>query len=111
MRHSEIAYNITALVTLFPTELGGRKKPIYTGYKPAFAFSSAMQFSGEVELLKKDVLEPGQSSEAIIHLLPSVYIRQNLKSGDSFTILEGSRQIGTGVIRHAEKVQSKGFVH
>ena len=92
-------YNFTAILSLFPTENGGRKKPIYDHYRPSFAFNSLNHVSGEVSFPELNELRPGATATALVKLLPSKHIRQNLKSGDSFTILDGTKVIGTGVIQ------------
>jgi elongation factor Tu len=92
------AYKFTAILTLLPTENGGRRKPVYDHYRPSFSFSSKNHISGEISFPDNEFLEPGSTASADI-LLPSRHIRQNLKSGDSFTILEGNKLVGTGVIK------------
>ncbi len=90
------------MLSLFPTQDGGRKKPVYNYYKPSFSFNTQQHFSGEMSLVNKQELNPGDTAIALIKLLPSRHIRQNRKSGDAFTILEGDRIIGTGVIQKIE---------
>ena len=97
------SYNFTATLSLFPTENGGRKTPVYNHYRPSFAFNSVNQFSGEVSFPELDELSPGGTTVAYVKLLPSKHIRHNLKAGDSFTILEGAKIIGTGVIQNIEE--------
>jgi len=109
VKHSEIAYDIAALLTLLPTEKGGRQKPVYTGYKPSFAFNTVMQFSGEIELLTKEELSPGELADVRIRMMPSSHIRQSLKQGDTFSILEGNKIVGTGIIREINKKEVTGF--
>lgn len=100
---SEITYDFNALITLIPTEKGGRKKPVYNGYKPSFAFNTQKHFCGEIELLDLSELWPGDSTMALIKLLPATHIRHNIEKGDAFTILEGNKIVGTGVIKKVEK--------
>lgn len=95
-------YNFTATFSLFPTENGGRKNPVYNYYKPSFSFNSANQVSGEVSFPELEELSPGDTTTAYIKLLPSKHIRQNLKKGDSFTILEGLKIVGAGVIQRID---------
>lgn len=94
-----ITYNFTAILMLLPTENGGRKRPVYDCYRPSFSFSSKNHISGEVSFPDRDIVEPGSTAIATVKLLPSRHIRQNLKSGDAFTILEGNKIVGTGVIQ------------
>lgn len=97
-------YNLTAKITLFPTEEGGRKRPVYSGYKPSFAFNTKKFYAGEIELLDKTELHPGETTNAFIKLLPAKTIRKTLKANDAFVIAEGRKTIGTGVIQKVEKL-------
>jgi elongation factor Tu len=95
---SEQVYTLRARITLYDTAMGGRKKPVYSGYRPSFAFNSARNYSGEIQLIGNQELQPGHSSHATIRLLPASTIRKRLKQNDAFTINEGSHAIGSGVI-------------
>lgn len=95
---SEITYNLKARITLYPTELGGRKKPIYNGYKPSFVFSTKQHYTGQVKLIGVEELKPGDSARVKIDLLPARTIRRNLKANDSFTITDGNKTVGSGTI-------------
>jgi len=102
MKSYKTVYNFTALLSLLPTENGGRKRPIYNHYRPAFSFSTVNQFSGEIYFIDKQELSPGGTANIEVKLLPSRYVPQKLKSGDSFTILEGDKIVGTGVIQNIQ---------
>ena len=97
------SYNFVATLSLFPTENGGRKKPVYDHYRPSFAFNTINHFSGEISFPNLDELRPGGTATANIKLLASRHISQKLKSGDSFTIVEGDKIVGTGVIIEIEQ--------
>jgi elongation factor Tu len=99
MNMERICYKFTATLSLFPSELGGRKKPIFDNYKPSFSFNSSNHVSGEISFNRPQGLHPGESLNASVQLLPSKTIRQNLKCGDTFSIHEGTKVIGTGVIK------------
>lgn len=103
MTPHETTYNFTATLSLFPTENGGRKKPVYDHYRPSFSFSTSKHFSGEISFPDLSELHPGGTATTFIKLLPARHIRQNLKNGDAFTILEGDKIVGTGVIQKIEK--------
>lgn len=96
MQH-EHTYRFKAKITLFPTDLGGRKKPVHSGYRPSFAFNSKKYYSGEISLIDNEILQPGESTRANIRLLPASTLRV-LKPNDSFIISEGNKNIGTGII-------------
>jgi len=96
-------YNFTARMSLFSTESGGRKRPVYDHYRPSFSFGSLVQISGEVSFLETDELKPGGTTIAFVKLLPSRHVRQNLKQGDSFNTLEGTKVVGTVIIQHIDE--------
>jgi translation elongation factor EF-Tu-like GTPase len=103
---SKTTYNIKAKISLLPTKLGGRKNPVSTGYRPALAFNSIQHFSGEIELLDQQQIKPGESGTVLIKLIPAKHIRKNLKSNDAFTLNEGNKAVGSGIIITAEKIGS-----
>lgn len=100
---SEIEYGFTAMISLFPTENGGRKRPVYSHYRPSFSFNTKMHFCGEISFVNKEEVLPGDTAIASIKMLPARYIRHNLKKGDAFTILEGNTVVGSGVIQSIEQ--------
>jgi translation elongation factor EF-Tu-like GTPase len=65
---SSQAYKFRARITLFRTDMGGRRNPVYNGYKPSFAFNTVNHYSGQIELIGNEELRPGQSSLAHIQL-------------------------------------------
>jgi elongation factor Tu len=95
---SDITYKFEATITLFPSENGGRKKPVFSGYRPSFAFNTVQHYSGEIHLIGRSQLNPGETARARIKLLPARTIRKTIRATDAFTINEGNRLIGTGVI-------------
>ncbi len=103
MKTQFITYNFKALFSLLPTDLGGRKKPIYNNYRPSFAFNSLNLFTGEISFVDMTELHPGKTAQVQVKLLPSKNIRSTLKKGDSFTIHEGEKIIGSGIIQEIKK--------
>ena len=104
-------YDFTAIITLFPTENGGRKRPVYSHYRPSFSFNTRMHFCGEMSFLDKEEVIPGDTAIASIKLMPARYIRHNLKKGDAFTLLEGDRVVGSGVIQSIEENKQVPVLH
>jgi len=101
----------TALLSLFPTEKGGRKRPVYSHYRPSFSFNTKMHFCGEISFLNKEEVLPGETVVASVKLLPARHIRSNLKRGDAFAILEGNNIVGSGVIQSIEKNKKVAVLH
>jgi translation elongation factor EF-Tu-like GTPase len=94
----EQTYTLKARITLLDTKSGGRKNPVYSGYRPSFGFTGTIQYDGEIRLIGTHELKPGQSSNVMIRLVPVNTITIGLKNNDFFTINERNRAIGTGVI-------------
>jgi translation elongation factor EF-Tu-like GTPase len=95
---SEITYNLQAFISLLPTDKGGRKKSIFSGYKPSLIFNTNKHYCAEVELLNIEEVKPGSNAFVKIKLLAARTIRKNLQINDSFTITEGNKAIGSGMI-------------
>lgn len=102
MMSTEITYKLRAKISLFPTELGGRKKPVYNGYRPSLVFNTKQHYSAEIYLIKTDELKPGKTALADINMLPARTLRRTLKDNDAFTLNEGNKTIGTGIIESIE---------
>ena len=99
MIEHKIAYNFTATLSLLPTEQGGRKKPVFSHYRPSFSFGSKQHFSGEITFEDNIELLPGGSTTATVKLLPSRHISEHLKPGTMFKIFEGEKVVGMGFIK------------
>ena len=82
-----------ALAYILSTEERGRKTGFVNGYKPQFFFS-ALDITGNVELPGDKVVNPGDNVELTIELIDLVPIEKN----SSFTIREGGKTVGTGVV-------------
>jgi translation elongation factor EF-Tu-like GTPase len=81
-----------------PENEGGRTKAIQSGYRPSFGFNTEKRYSGEIALIGTDEINPGQTGKATVRLLPAKTIRRNLRGLDAFTICEGEKIIGIGLI-------------
>ena len=96
---SNYIYDFTAFVTLLPSELGGRKNNVYSGFRPSFTFGTTRHYSGELFFSKKTPIKPGENAMMTVKLLPAVTIPKNLSVNDTFKIYEGNRVIGHGLIK------------
>ena len=95
---SEITYSFKASITLLSTNKGGRKKSIFSDYRPSFVFNSEKQYCGVIRLLEREELKPGETSLVEVKLLPAHTIRKNLHIDTPFTIVEGNKTVGRGLI-------------
>lgn len=81
------------------TEEGGRKTPVFSGYRPQVKFDfDEMQTSGQQTFLNKDTVYPGDTVEATIRIISVEHFANTLTEGMKFEFKEGSRIIGTGII-------------
>ena len=81
------------------TEEGGRKTPVFTGYRPQVKFAfSEMQTSGIQTFIDKETVYPGDKVIAEIIVLSTSFFEGSVEVGTSFEFREGSRVIGNGVI-------------
>lgn len=83
----------------YTTEQGGRRTPVWTGYRPQLKFPfSDMQTSGHQRFLNKDEVHPGDTVIAEITVISHEYLKRKLHPGLAFDFREASRIIGTGEV-------------
>jgi translation elongation factor EF-Tu-like GTPase len=91
-RHLEVE------LTLLPTEISGRRAPIFTGFR------SRLRQAGrdrEVvhDLARRDFLFPGQRAVTFIGFSTPAPLQDQIHPGDTVQIIEGERLIGTALVR------------
>ncbi len=88
-----------AEVYVLTKEEGGRSTPFTTGYKPQFYIRTA-DVTGEINLPKgTEMVMPGDSVEIDAKLIVPVV----LEKGQTFSIREGSKTVGAGVVTDITK--------
>ncbi len=88
-----------AEVYVLSKEEGGRHTPFFKGYKPQFYFRTT-DVTGEVELpADKEMVMPGDTVTFKVTLLAPIAMEQGLR----FTIREGGRTVGAGVVTKITK--------
>lgn len=88
-----------AEVYILTKEEGGRHTPFFKGYKPQFYFRTT-DVTGEVELpADKEMVMPGDTITFKVKLLAPIAMDQ----GMNFTIREGGRTVGAGVVTKINK--------
>ena len=88
-----------AEVYILTKEGGGRHTPFFKGYKPQFYFRTT-DVTGEVELpADKEMVMPGDTVTFKVTLLAPIAMEQGLR----FTIREGGRTVGAGVVTKINK--------
>ena len=83
-----------AKIYVLKKEEGGRHTPFVTGYKPQFYIRTA-DVTGDVDLPKgTEMVMPGDNVEVSCKLIVPVVIEK----GQKFSIREGSKTVGAGVV-------------
>ncbi len=88
-----------AEVYILTKEEGGRHTPFFKGYKPQFYFRTT-DVTGEVELpADKEMVMPGDTVTFKAKLIAPIAMDQGMR----FTIREGGRTVGAGVVTKINK--------
>ncbi|GLE07901.1 hypothetical protein PINS_up018730 [Pythium insidiosum] len=86
--------NFEAEVYVLKKEEGGRHTPFFTNYRPQFFFRTA-DITGSIKLKEgTEMVMPGDNTAIDIELISPVA----LETGMKFSIREGGRTIGAGVV-------------
>ena len=76
---------------------GGRKKPIFEGYKPQFYFYT-IDVTGtiifEIKNIKQNMILPGDKVSLTVNLMYSIALEKGMR----FAVREGGKTIGAGII-------------
>ena len=89
----------TASVYVLTKEEGGRHTPFFNGYRPQFYFRST-DVTGVVELpAGVEMVMPGDNVEMNVELIAPIA----LEEGTKFSIREGGRTVGSGVVSKITK--------
>ncbi|GAU69722.1 elongation factor Tu [Streptomyces sp. NBRC 110611] len=83
----------TAEVSVLPPEEGGRRTPVFTGYRPQFHLRTA-DVVGALDLGEHGIAHPGETVTAAVALGRAV----PLEPGLGFAIREGGRTVGAGTV-------------
>ncbi len=99
--------DIEARVEFLTEEKGGRKWPIYSGYRPQFHYDDGQGWDSILHFDGDGIIEPGQTATVYFVFMSPHYHVNHLFSGVRFTLREGIRIIGNGqVIRRIELEKS-----
>jgi len=89
----------TASVYVLTKEEGGRHTPFFNGYRPQFYFRTT-DVTGVVELpAGVEMVMPGDNVEMTVELIAPIA----LEEGTKFSIREGGRTVGSGVVSKINK--------
>ena len=96
--------HVKANLTLTPTEQGGRKTGIKTGYRPnhVFEYLTNRQFKyaymGDIQFEHADWIMPGETKEVLVRFLSRQPIDEYLNIGRKWWIHEGPNALGEAEI-------------
>ncbi len=92
--------DIEAQITYLPTEAGGKTKPALRGYRTThnFGHPDGMLNDAHHEYPGTGSVAPGATAQALIWFLVPEYQEKWLFDGLKFTVQEGSRVVGHGVV-------------
>lgn len=90
--------DIEATITLLPTSEGGRTGPAFTGYRPQFHYDDSEVCDAEHEYPDVDEVRPGDTTRAYLRFTSPLNHLGRIVVGMEFTLREGARVIGTGVV-------------
>jgi elongation factor Tu len=83
-----------AEVYVLSKEEGGRHTPFFTNYRPQFYFRTT-DVTGVVHLQEgTEMVMPGDNTEMLVELIAPIAVEQ----GTKFSIREGGRTVGSGVV-------------
>jgi elongation factor Tu len=88
---------ISARIYFLTPEEGGRKTPIFSGYRPALYFGEK-QTDGAIMLTSGGQAVPGTECEVIINLLHPEHLEDVVKPMAIFEAKEGARVVGRGQV-------------
>ena len=96
---------VKAKFTLYPTDEGGRKTPIVSGYRPDHVFEYKensgdliMAYVGDVNFEGQETLSPGESVMATVRFLRHEDIERFMQIGRVWWIHEARNRIGEAEI-------------
>lgn len=88
---------VRAKIRLLRTEEGGRLSGATSGYRPIVRVGD-LHASGSIELLDRELIEPGDECEVNITILYRKYVEDHLTLGTTFDLTEGARKVGEGKV-------------
>ncbi|MFK3939296.1 elongation factor Tu [Alkalihalobacillus sp. NPDC078783] len=91
--------NFTSEVYVLSKDEGGRHTPFFTNYRPQFYFRTT-DVTGVVHLPEGvEMVMPGDNTEMTVELIAPIAIEE----GTRFSIREGGRTVGSGVVASIQK--------
>ena len=95
--NARLAHDAEAILTLLPTEHGGRRGPAFSNYRPQFYYDGR---DWDAPHMYPDVerVNPGDTVRVILSFVSPEQHFGKLKVGSPFLIREGQKIVGYGAI-------------
>jgi elongation factor Tu len=90
--------DIEAEIMFIPAENGGRATPAVSGYRPSHDFGPGGLLDAAHEYIGCESVAPGESARTNMWFLAPLYQEENLHPGMKFTVREGKRVVGHGIV-------------
>lgn len=92
-------HDFEATITALPTAAGGRRHPMYSGYRPSHDLGLAEGLNDATHVYPDGgELAPGSSGHALLWLFAPEMQAGRLFVGTEFTVQEGPHVVGHGII-------------
>jgi elongation factor Tu len=89
--------DIEAEITFVPTEQGGRKTPVFSGYRPQFYYGE-QDWDADQEYPDVDSVLPGQTVRALLRFVSPEAQIGRIHPGLEFQVREGAHVVGHGKV-------------
>jgi translation elongation factor EF-Tu-like GTPase len=89
--------HVTARMKLFKTEEGGRTSFVRSGYRPNIQFGG-LYTDGVFTFLDRQQAYPGDEYEVCVTFVHPDSVKEYLRVGACFAVMEGPRKVGEGTI-------------
>jgi translation elongation factor EF-Tu-like GTPase len=89
--------HVIARIKLLKTEEGGRTSFVRSGYRPNIQFGG-LYTDGAFTFLDRQQAYPGDECEVYITFVRPDYVKEYLRVGACFAMMEGPRKVGEGTI-------------
>lgn len=92
---------VRATVSLLRTEDGGRKSPLWSGYRATVFLRADKPLTGNdavMTLDERDICIPGEDCAVQLRFLSPELVQDVLRPGATFQLKEGSRVIANGKV-------------
>ena len=104
---------VNAILRLTPTDEGGRKTGIVSGYRPNHVFEyhengeMVGAYMGDIQFEQPEIIEPGAEQIVTVRFLLSQRIERFLELGREWFIHEGPNKVGTARILDFQLPEAK----